>query len=764
MDLTTLSLKLEYLKSVIEDDSITPVYLASLLNDFLQYINDSDNNISEPLASDLTALTNELSKYTQALSAETAARTSADASLLDSSKAQQQAIADLSKRINAEVQDRSDACADLYDELGEHVRDSAATIKDLDTKIYARAPIPFDGFLLSLPSLDIPAAERPFDGTYFVESAQLFYTVKSGVAQQSNDHHHHPFGAPIPFSDRFYRCGHELYYYENGSLHKYTEQLQTAVDTVADNLATESSKRQQAINTMYDSLNSLGIVPFDGIVPTVDDLAAQFITKGIYYISSAKAFCDAKYPAAWQHLSLTEHNDIDGSSARQDRIFRLGHQLYVFDGSELVSYEHAHEARLDARIDAIVGENASEAIDNFREILAFLDGVKDSESLTALLSDLAADDQKLSNRITNESNARTKAVVALNNRIDNVPILPFDAIVPNVDALSTQNSDAICYVEDYGAFSRAGRPGGWDEQGLEIYNEYDGSDYYPIPNRIYLCHDNLYVMRNGWFVPYERGLDSRIDALADVLDGEIGSVSDAIAGVADRVSAVEALADTSRPPRAFIDLWNIAAGKFGRYNPDTNLFELNGLTDLSYAEALEIYSGYLQISEGANGFIYSTLKTRTVLPWTQLRVGWVSTQLGGYCAYNQNLEAVTVSLKKVQASEIGDAFNGCRKLHTIGEVINVSAVTAESRYGRFCKGCEALVTISLEGLKCSCTFADSPLLSLDSLKFMIEHAANTTPITITVNSSVFDKITDEDKTEWHALIAIAAAKNITFAA
>ena len=42
------------------------------------------------------------------------------------------------------------------------------------------------------------------------------------------------------------------------------------------------------------------------------------------------------------------------------------------------------------RIDRLVGNNASQAIDNFNEILAFLDGLKDSDSLAALLADINA--------------------------------------------------------------------------------------------------------------------------------------------------------------------------------------------------------------------------------------------------------------------------------------------------------------------------------------------------------------------------------------
>ena len=57
----------------------------------------------------------------------------------------------------------------------------------------------------------------------------------------------------------------------------------------------------------------------------------------------------------------------------------------------------------------------------------------------------------------------------------------------------------------------------------------------------------------------------------------------------------------------------------------------------------------------------------------------------------------------------------------------------------------------------------SPLVNLESFAYMIEHASNTSPITITVHADVYAKLTDESNADWHALMASAAAKNITFA-
>ena len=58
-----------------------------------------------------------------------------------------------------------------------------------------------------------------------------------------------------------------------------------------------------------------------------------------------------------------------------------------------IAADAALQKAIDAvslRIDRLVGDNASQAIDNFNEILNFLNGLKDSDSLAALLADINA--------------------------------------------------------------------------------------------------------------------------------------------------------------------------------------------------------------------------------------------------------------------------------------------------------------------------------------------------------------------------------------
>lgn len=76
--------------------------------------------------------------------------------------------------------------------------------------------------------------------------------------------------------------------------------------------------------------------------------------------------------------------------------------------------------------------------------------------------------------------------------------------------------------------------------------------------------------------------------------------------------------------------------------------------------------------------------------------------------------------------------------------------------------CILLEYVRIQKIRQSISFSDSPLLSLESLQYLITNADNTLAITVTVHADVYAKIQDETQTEWHALIASAQEKNITF--
>ncbi|MCM1068250.1 MAG: hypothetical protein NC418_11825 [Muribaculaceae bacterium] len=209
-----------------------------------------------------------------------------------------------------------------------------------------------------------------------------------------------------------------------------------------------------------------------------------------------------------------------------------------------------------------------------------------------------------------------------------------------------------------------------------------------------------------------------------------------------------------------IDLWNDASGDFGRYNAETGFFELNGLTDITYEEAIAIYNLY---DGGRNIRLtnrFSFESVRTLLPiktWRDLDAVSLATAF-----YNSpKLEAVRfVGSSYSNINDLWLAFGGCKNLKVIYGILSVFNAPQNKMSGFV--NCNALETVQIRDLKFSISFADSPLLSLASLQYLIDNAINTTAITVTVHPDVYAKLTDESNAEWNAVLTAAIDKNISF--
>ena len=114
-------------------------------------------------------------------------------------------------------------------------------------------------------------------------------------------------------------------------------------------------------------------------------------------------------------------------------------------------------------------------------------------------------------------------------------------------------------------------------------------------------------------------------------------------------------------------------------------------------------------------------------------------------------------------------FYMCEKLKQIIGIFNLgNAPTMSSSFYL----CNALVGVKLLNLKTNINLKYSPLLSYDSVKYMVDNAANTTAIVITVHATTLSYLngtassytsTGHTKEEWQAIVTSATTKNITFA-
>lgn len=209
----------------------------------------------------------------------------------------------------------------------------------------------------------------------------------------------------------------------------------------------------------------------------------------------------------------------------------------------------------------------------------------------------------------------------------------------------------------------------------------------------------------------------------------------------------------------------VAAGAV--YNQNTGFYELNGLTDITEEEMRTIYlqTHYVTRQPDLSGVFANANNIRTNYPF-KIDGGYKQVLCHATFTGCTNIEVVafTKSINNVfYSTRVNYLFQHCRKLKEVIGIIRTDYADSSEKYKNMFYQCTSLVRVSLRGVKYDISFSDSPLISLESLQFMITNAANTSPIIVTVHADVYAKIQDETQTEWHALIASAQEKNITFA-
>jgi hypothetical protein len=209
----------------------------------------------------------------------------------------------------------------------------------------------------------------------------------------------------------------------------------------------------------------------------------------------------------------------------------------------------------------------------------------------------------------------------------------------------------------------------------------------------------------------------------------------------------------------------VAAGAV--YNQNTGFYELNGLTDITEKQMREIYvqtNPTKRVTDLCS--VLNASSIRTNFPFLN-RGGYKNIDCHAAFANCTNLEVVAFGARdgdNFSPSRIHYAFINCIKLREIKSILNVTSLESyNNKFLNTFSACRALEKILILNLKDNISFSNSPLLSLESLQYLITNAANTSPITVTVHADVYDKIQDEGQVDWHALIETAAAKQITFA-
>lgn len=229
-------------------------------------------------------------------------------------------------------------------------------------------------------------------------------------------------------------------------------------------------------------------------------------------------------------------------------------------------------------------------------------------------------------------------------------------------------------------------------------------------------------------------------------------------------SAIEAAdAKWERPPQSFIDRWTAEVGKWGCYNEATGYFELNGLRDITYPQALQILDPMYRTldfwgSSRTWGYVEQRRTPRTTVPFicdyehSFPKLIWAeNTEVVRFCG-SSSTSQTTIKLTQQAAGTMLSATLTAI-LDRLVPTENVKFTWTDGSGNTYLPN---LSTLYIYHTAYSVDCRLLPKLSMESVVYMVENAQNTRPITITLHPTVYALL----KT---SLVEAATAKQITFA-
>ena len=725
-DYTSLQAKVNDLKAKVDSNSISPSYVGALLDDFISIIKSSDQeeDVAAALQNAATALTLARSSSTKA---DNARATANAAKAVTDTKGAPNGIASLDGegRIPLPQLPVTAVVALPFDGTVEDVAiyaESPVTSEAIDALKAGNLAVVFDTgcnkFRLRMSGGDAPA---------------IYFSSWIGLVGS---------GKELPGASE----------YVNGTIFLNTQ--------------------NDAYYTRPDSVSALRLLG------SVSEFEKEFRRNG-----ALTGGVTVEHQANSVKVCIPKVAE-DGSHSTEDAVIgAVGVNAGLMLPKHVAAIEKSTEdiEKLIGEIDTLLGEGASSAIDTFNEVEKFLAGVTDSETLTGLLTAL-----------------KTELQASINGKVDKVTGKGLsandytDADRTKLGALPTNTQltqdlasklNASVWNDAHEQFSIEGSY--WSYMNGEVVSD----AVWKRTPRIPLNRDAPIILKNvsqsgnaatcffdegGNFISAVKGAHGALATIEpSAYPGNAVFVGistrieeDTTYSNGDTVEAREgAVADAIQAARMelFIDQWNSACGIYGKYNADTGYFELNGLVDITYKEAVLIYANRRKVSLENFGF-YAQYKGRTnLMPWVDN--GHFNYSLGMEYMFSNctNMEVARVNTDDrhvVTPTSMFRMFIYCGKLRKVLGVLNVTATT---QIQQAFEGCAQLQEVQIRGLKIDLSLSDSPLLSLDSLSYLVAQSAASKPITVTVHPEVYAKLADASNAEWHPLMAQATAKQITFA-
>lgn len=219
------------------------------------------------------------------------------------------------------------------------------------------------------------------------------------------------------------------------------------------------------------------------------------------------------------------------------------------------------------------------------------------------------------------------------------------------------------------------------------------------------------------------------------------------------------------------------------YNKETGYWEYGDLKDMTEEDCFLAAFYALEHIQGDSGLSYIldryiNTQARTYFTKIYPKGIYNSTRLilNSCFAQCSNLEYLKLSTSSkstyLYINVISSAFRDCTKLKKIEDILSI--YIANDMTNTF-KGCKALRDVKVRlmaNVNTDVSFKDSPILSYESLNYLVTNAANTTAITVTVHPTTYSYLTGTAQPteevggtseEWQALVTTAQGKQITFA-
>lgn len=203
------------------------------------------------------------------------------------------------------------------------------------------------------------------------------------------------------------------------------------------------------------------------------------------------------------------------------------------------------------------------------------------------------------------------------------------------------------------------------------------------------------------------------------------------------------------------------------WNGDTGYWELNrdqgGLVNITTTDMRVMYNEYSASWTNAMDGLFAYSKSRTNLLGQLVDVGWgYITNSTNYMYLDaRNMEIAYLAEYASATFTLTNAHGMFFRAHKLKKIIGVLDFSSATYVSEMFVQCYALENVRCANLKQGISFADSPLLSKESLLYMIDNCASGVSFTITLHPDVYDNAKDSWATEIEYAIEIASSNKGT---